>query len=388
MRKTLQLLVALGCIGMFASCDDSSSSGGSGSPAKKDTSSIGTGGVGDANHDGALLGTWTGVVKDDDYGCSYVDSITLTISQNGTLTSVDKYTETCDGDVSNGVNYDTVTWSASGGNMTVVDKGVTITSTYVVTSTTLSVTTIEGGKPHTENYVRVGSSIPPAIAPAAPVFSPAGGTFATSQMVSIYGSGAGSAIRYTTDGTTPTSSSTLYAAPILVSSTRTIKAIVVKDGVSSAVSSAAFTISSSTGNGESSIVGTWSARETDSSEGMVFSIDMTATFSSNGVFVVNTKFNVNGMVQDNTQTETGTWRVSGSTLTTVVGGKESVTSYVIRGNELVLKDEDSEEMVLTRVVGARAAGAGSTVESELSLGAIQAWLGIDPRRLFSASVRP
>jgi hypothetical protein len=386
MRKTLQLLVALGSIGLFAACDDSSSSGGSGSPVKKDTSSTGTGGVGDANHDGALLGTWKGVVKDEAYGCSYVDSVTLTISSNGTIISVDKYTETCDGDISNGVGSDTVTWSASGGKMTVVDDGVTFTSTYVVTSTTLSVTTMEDGKPHTENYVRVGSSIPEATIPSAPVFSPAGGTFATSQMVSIYGSGAGSAIRYTTDGTTPTSSSTLYAAPILVSSTRTIKAIVIKDGVSSAVSSATFTISSSTGNGESSIVGTWSAHETDSSEGMVFSIDMTATFSSNGVFVVNTKFNVNGMVQDTTQT--GTWRVSGSTLTTVVGGKESVTSYVIRGNELVLKDEDSEEMVLTRVVGARIASAGSTVESELSLGAIQAWLGIDLRRLVSASVRP
>ena len=52
---------------------------------------------------------------------------------------------------------------------------------------------------------------------------------------------AGATIYYTTDGTTPTSSSTQYTEAITLSDTATVKAIAVKDGTSSSVASRTFT---------------------------------------------------------------------------------------------------------------------------------------------------
>ena len=58
----------------------------------------------------------------------------------------------------------------------------------------------------------------------------------------------GAEIRYTTDGSTPTASSTLYSEAITLGDTTTVKAIAIKDGVSSSVSSKTFTKTS--GDGE------------------------------------------------------------------------------------------------------------------------------------------
>ena len=79
---------------------------------------------------------------------------------------------------------------------------------------------------------------------AAPTFSPTGGNYSVAQTVTITTTTSGATIYYTTDGTTPTTNSTHYTAAITVSTTTTIKAIAVKDGVSSAVATATFTINS------------------------------------------------------------------------------------------------------------------------------------------------
>ncbi|MBQ0115264.1 MAG: chitobiase/beta-hexosaminidase C-terminal domain-containing protein, partial [Bacteroidales bacterium] len=77
---------------------------------------------------------------------------------------------------------------------------------------------------------------------ATPTFSPAEGTFTKAQSVTISCETEGATIHYTTDGTTPDAQSNEYSSAITVSETTTIKAIAIKDGVSSEVASATYTI--------------------------------------------------------------------------------------------------------------------------------------------------
>lgn len=78
---------------------------------------------------------------------------------------------------------------------------------------------------------------------ATPTFTPAAGTYTEAQNVTIVCATEGATIYYTTDGKTPTTSSTQYTAAIAVDKTTTIKAIAVKEGMyNSEVATAAYTI--------------------------------------------------------------------------------------------------------------------------------------------------
>jgi N-acetylneuraminic acid mutarotase/LysM repeat protein len=78
---------------------------------------------------------------------------------------------------------------------------------------------------------------------ASPAFSPVAGTYTSAQSVSIFDSTAGATIYYSTNGTTPTTSSTPYTGTITVASTETLEAIAAANGyTSSAVASAVYTI--------------------------------------------------------------------------------------------------------------------------------------------------
>ena len=84
---------------------------------------------------------------------------------------------------------------------------------------------------------------PPSDTVAAPVFSPAGGTYTSAQNVTISCTTSGAVIRYTTDGTEPTSSSAQYSGGIQVSATTTLKAKAFKAGMNdSATTTAAYVI--------------------------------------------------------------------------------------------------------------------------------------------------
>jgi hypothetical protein len=78
---------------------------------------------------------------------------------------------------------------------------------------------------------------------ATPTFSPAAGTYNSTQTVSISDATSGATIYYTTNGIAPTTSSSVYSGPITVGATETVKAFAVASGHSnSAVGSAGYTL--------------------------------------------------------------------------------------------------------------------------------------------------
>ncbi len=105
------------------------------------------------------------------------------------------------------------------------------------------------GLPKNRNIVALALDVTPSgttVAPtaAAPAVSPSAGTYGSTQSVSLSDATAGAAIYYTTNGSTPSPSSTRYSAPITVATTTTIKALAVATGyTTSAVTTAAYTIS-------------------------------------------------------------------------------------------------------------------------------------------------
>ena len=76
-----------------------------------------------------------------------------------------------------------------------------------------------------------------------PTFSPAAGNYTSAQQVAITTSWSGSTMYYTTDGSTPTTSSTRYTGPVTISASTTLKAIATAPNLAnSGVATAAYTI--------------------------------------------------------------------------------------------------------------------------------------------------
>jgi hypothetical protein len=90
-----------------------------------------------------------------------------------------------------------------------------------------------------------GGTMPPPLQVAMPSFSPAGGTFASTQTVTLSVTAPGATIHYTIDGTTPTASSATYTSALTVSSSQTLKAIAVAGGQNSPVAAAFYAIAAS-----------------------------------------------------------------------------------------------------------------------------------------------
>jgi hypothetical protein len=129
---------------------------------------------------------------------------------------------------------------------------------------------------------------------ATPTFSPAAGTYATAQSVTISDSTVGASIFFTTDGTPPSTSSTKFTTAIAVSSTETIKAIATATGLApSAIASATYTIQP--------VIGTTTTLASSANPQVVGqNVTFTATVkpvSGSGVPTGSVTFTVNGTAQ-------------------------------------------------------------------------------------------
>jgi hypothetical protein len=127
------------------------------------------------------------------------------------------------------------------GSIPVTPSSSTSTSATAVApagSGTVSVTvTTPNGTSNGESFTYTATT-----AVAKPTFSPATGTYNSAQTVTISTSTPSATIYYTTDGTKPTTSSTLYSGPITVSASEIVKALAMKSGyTNSAVGTATYT---------------------------------------------------------------------------------------------------------------------------------------------------
>ena len=131
-----------------------------------------------------------------------------------------------------------VVWSVVSGNATISSDGLL---TYNGSTASASVVVKATSTKDSSVYAQATVSFAlPAI--EAPTFSPAQGTYVNALSVALSCGTAGATIYYTTDGSTPTSASSVYSSPITVTSDTTIKAIAIKNGESSNVATAAYVI--------------------------------------------------------------------------------------------------------------------------------------------------
>ncbi len=144
----------------------------------------------------------------------------------------------------------TISDTSSGATIHYTTNGTTPTTSSTVYSgpTTVSATETLEALAVESGYTNsaIGSAAY-TLTVATPTFNPLAGTYSSTQTVTISDATSGATIHYTTDGTTPTASSTAYSAPITVSATETAKALAVESGyTNSAVASATYTLTAAT----------------------------------------------------------------------------------------------------------------------------------------------
>ncbi len=138
-------------------------------------------------------------------------TITVTFDSGGTCTFsgiTNSTTASCTYTVGSGQNS---------ADLTVSNVSGTIKDQALNTMTNFSPTT---------NMAANKAIVIDTTAPSTPSATPAGGAYTSAQSVTLSAAGS-SAIYYTTNGTTPTTSSTLYTGAISISSTTTLKALAV-----------------------------------------------------------------------------------------------------------------------------------------------------------------
>lgn len=120
-----------------------------------------------------------------------------------------------------------------------------------------------------------------------PTASPSGGTFIGSVSVTLTCATADAALYYTTDGSVPTTGSSLYTVPFTLTSNTIVKAIAVKAGMTdSGILSATFTQQSSEGSYMPPVPAVSIAPETRPNQPVTAISLVTATVGTNGAAIV------------------------------------------------------------------------------------------------------
>ena len=136
------------------------------------------------------------------------------------------------------IYYATNHYPSTSSNSTIYTGPIAVSSSETIWAIALA-------KDHYQSGIVSGNwnIVPGAVAAATPSFSPAGGTYPSSQTVTFTDTTPGSTIFYTTDGSTPTTNSLVYTGPLSISSTHTLNAIASANGyMNSSVATAAYTI--------------------------------------------------------------------------------------------------------------------------------------------------
>jgi Chitobiase/beta-hexosaminidase C-terminal domain/Right handed beta helix region/Bacterial Ig-like domain (group 2) len=118
--------------------------------------------------------------------------------------------------------------------------------------------------------------------PAAPTFTPASGTYASGQQITLSSSTKGATLRYSLDGSPPSATSPVYDGPFMLSSTETVRAIAQTEDIDSAISSATFSINKTIDISIAPLNATLSA-----SQSQLFTAKATGTSNTNVTWKLN-----------------------------------------------------------------------------------------------------
>ena len=170
-------------------------------------------------------------------------------------------------------------YTASGVEPTLSDPTIASGATLSVTqSQTVKVKAWKSPMPDSDTAVRTY-----VLQVTTPAFSPGTGTYTSARTVTISTPTSGATIRYTTDGSPPTASSTLYTAPLAIDTYTALKAVGFKaDWMDSAIGTATYTFN----------YGTLAAPSVDPAAGAyTTSVDVSMTSAQSGAVV---RYTTNG----------------------------------------------------------------------------------------------
>ena len=128
--------------------------------------------------------------------------------------------------------------------------------------------TVANGKAYvgTQNSLAVYGLFSAQPQAAAPSFSQPGGTYSGSVSVSIEEATQGTTVYYTTDGSTPTTSSSIYAGTLVINSTETLNAMAVGGGYrTSPITTATYVVGGTGGSGIAFIQGNYATPQSSQS---------------------------------------------------------------------------------------------------------------------------